>query len=285
MKKPWRNMVGAREDMAIKFFRRAVVSTILMASVMGFIYFFPNWMFSLVIAGFIGFGQNEFFRMVENRGIFVYRYFGVAAGFLLPVVIFLGIDVPGLKNLEPLLIVAASLFAFTLQFTRKDPAKDHLVSMALTLFSLFYICWFFSFTLKLRLLAGGADLVAFLVVVTKSADIGAYVAGNFFGRTELIPRISPKKTKEGTIGGILLSIIVSVTLGRYLTGFQFFHLAILGVLLAVLGQVGDLAESLIKRDCGVKDSGNYFPGIGGVLDVIDSLLFTAPVFYFYVMTF
>jgi phosphatidate cytidylyltransferase len=278
-------MAGGREGTAGKFFRRAVVSIVLMTAVMGVIYFLPNWMFCVVIAAFIGAGQNEFFAMVEKRKIFVYKYFGIVAGILLPVVIFLGAGVPELKNLEPLLIVSASLFAFTMQFTRKDPARDHLVSMALTIFSLFYICWFFSFTIKLKLLPDGADLVAFLVVVTKSADIGAYLAGNFLGRTELIPRISPKKTKEGTIGGILFSVLVAMTLGRFLTDFHLSHLAVLGVLLAVLGQVGDLAESLIKRDCGVKDSGLYFPGIGGVLDLIDSLLFTTPVFFFYVKTF
>ncbi len=278
-------MAGGREDMAVKFFTRSAVSIALMAAVLGIIYLLPEWMFCVVIAAFIGVGQNEFFAMVEKRGIFVYKYFGVIAGVLLPVVIFLGSGVPELKNLEPLLIVVASLFAFTMQFARKDPARDHLVSMALTLFSLLYICWFFSFILKIKLLPGGADLVAFLVIVTKSADIGAYLAGNFLGRTELIPRISPKKTKEGTIGGILFSVIVAVILGAYLTDFKPFHLAMLGVLLATIGQVGDLAESLIKRDCSVKDSGAYFPGIGGVLDLIDSLLFTAPVFFFYVKTF
>jgi phosphatidate cytidylyltransferase len=278
-------MADAREDTAVKFLKRAIVSVVLMASVMAVIYVFPNWAFCLVIAVLTGMGQHEFFRMVGKRGIFVYKYFGVAAGALLPIVIFLGSGVPELKDLEPLLIVAASLFAFTMQFARKDRARDHLVSVALTLFSLFYICWFFSFVLKLKLLPGGADLVAFLVVVTKSADIGAYVSGNFFGRTELIPRISPKKTIEGTIGGILLSIVVSVLLGRHLIGLPFIHLVFLGIILAVIGQVGDLAESLIKRDCDVKDSGNYFSGIGGVLDLIDSLLFTAPVFFFYVNTF
>lgn len=278
-------MADAREDTAVKFFRRAVVSIVLMATVIGIIYFLPEWAFCLVIAALVGFGQNEFFDMAGKRGIFVFKYFGIAAGVLVPIVIFFGAGIPALKNLEPLLIVVASIFVLTLQFVRKDQARDHLLSVALTLFSLFYICWFFSFTIKLKLLPGGADLVAFLVVVTKSADIGAYLTGNFFGRTELIPRISPKKTKEGTIGGVLFSVLVAMTLGRYLTGFQPLHLAVLGVLMGTLGQVGDLAESLIKRDCGVKDSGAYFPGIGGVLDLIDSLLFTAPVFYFYIMAF
>ena len=268
-----------------KFIRRTVVSLILVVSVTAVIYLLPNWSFCLVIALFVALGQFEFFRLVENRGIFVYKYFGTVVGALIPIVIFMGNSLPELKNLEPLLIVVASLLAFTLQFIRRDNARDHLVSMALTLFALFYIGWFFSFFMKLKFLDNGANLVAFLVLVTKSTDMGAYLIGSRFGKKELIPRISPKKTKEGTLGGILVSLVVAVTAGKFLTGFSFLHLLVLGILLSTLGQVGDLAESLIKRDCNVKDSGSYLGGIGGVFDLIDSLLFTAPIFYFYIKTF
>ncbi len=265
-----------------KFAKRTLVTLVLLSFVGMVIYVFPNWMFSLVIVSFIALGQFDFFNLVENRKIFVYKYFGIIAGCGIPIVIFLGDKFSSLKNLDPLLIVVASLAAFILQFTRRDNARDHLIGTALTLFSLFYVAWFFSFFVKLKLLDNGSNLVAFLILVTKSADIGAYVIGSSIGRRELIPRISPKKTKEGTIGGIVVSAVVALTVGKGLTGFSFFHLFGLGIVLAVLGQVGDLAESLIKRDCGVKDSGIYLPGIGGVLDLIDSLLFTVPVFYFYV---
>ncbi|MCK5450434.1 MAG: phosphatidate cytidylyltransferase [Candidatus Omnitrophica bacterium] len=268
-----------------KFVKRTIVSLVLIGLVYAVVYSIPNVFFCLVIALFVGLGQFEFFRLVQNKGIFVYKYFGTIVGILVPVVIFMGNSFPELKNLEPILIVAASLFAFTMQFLRKDNAHDHLVSTALTLFSLFYVSWFFSFFIKLKFLENGANLIAFLIIATKSADIGAYVVGSLFGKNELIPRISPKKTIEGTLGGVILSLIFSVTLGRMLTGFSVLHLSILGILMATLGQIGDLAESLIKRDCGVKDSGKYFAGIGGMLDLIDSLLFTAPVFYFYVKTF
>lgn len=266
-----------------KFAVRTAVSLALFVSMGGVIYLFPDWVFCLVVVAFIVLGQIEFFRLVERRAIFVYKYFGTIAGACIPVVIFIGDGLFKFKNLEPFLIVTASLLALTLQLTRRDNARDHLIGTALTLFSLFYIAWFFSFFVKLKLLANGSNLVAFLILITKITDIGAYVIGSCFGRTELIPRISPKKTKEGTLGGVLLSVIVSVTAGRFFTGFSFGHLFLLGILLAVLGQVGDLAESLIKRDCAVKDSGGYLPGIGGILDLIDSLLFTAPIFYFYVI--
>ncbi|MFH1877824.1 MAG: phosphatidate cytidylyltransferase [Candidatus Omnitrophota bacterium] len=268
-----------------KFAARTIVSLFLVSFVALVIYIFPPWLFCIVVTLFVGLGMFEFFKLVENRNIFVYKYFGTIVGSLVPVVIFMGNNFQELKNLEPLLIVVASLLAFTLQFVRKDNARDHLVSMALTLFALFYVAWFFSFFIKLRLLENGANMVAFLILVTKSADIGAYVIGSRLGKNELIPRISPKKTKEGTIGGILVSIVFAVTLGKLLTGFSYWHLFALGILLATIGQVGDLAESLIKRDCNVKDSGPCLSAIGGILDLIDSLLFTAPVFYFYVKTF
>ncbi len=268
-----------------KFLRRAFISAVLGAFTVVVVYRFPGWLFCLVVTVFVVFGLFEFFRMVEKKEIFVYKYFGTIIGGLIPVVIFMGNSFPELKNLEPLLIVVATLLVLTLQFARRDNAHDHLISAALTLFSIFYVAWFFSFLVKLRLLDNGANLVFFLILVTKSADMAAYAIGSRFGKTELLPRISPKKTKEGTLGGIFVSMLIAVTAGRFFTGFSLMHLLALGIILAALGQTGDLAESLIKRDCGVKDSGSYLPGIGGFLDLIDSLLFTAPVFYFYVKGF
>lgn len=278
-------MKSDRGNTENKFVRRTIITLALIASVVGIVYVLPNWMYCLVITFLIAMGLFEFFRMVEKRDIFVYKYFGTIIGALIPIVIFMGDSFLDMKNLEPLLIVAACLFAFTLQFIRRDNARDHLVSTALTLFSLFYISWFFSFFIKIKLLDNGANLIMFLVLVTKTADIGAYVIGRRYGKSELIPRISPNKTKEGAIGGIASSVVMAVILGSFLTKFSISHLLILGIVMAVLGQVGDLAESLIKRDCNVKDSGSYLAGIGGVLDLIDSLLFTAPVFYFYIKMF
>ncbi|HPS19862.1 MAG TPA: phosphatidate cytidylyltransferase [Candidatus Omnitrophota bacterium] len=267
-----------------KLIRRTLVSCILIPLVGAIVYLSPQWLFCAVVATFVGFGQFEFFKMVEHRGVFVYKYFGTVVGTLVPLVIYLGYAFPDVTDLEPLLIILASLFVFVLQLIRKDNNKDHLVSMAVTLFSMFYISWFFSFLIKFRFLANGANLITFLIMVTKGADIGAYLGGSYFGKNELIPRISPKKTKEGTLSGIIFSMMLAMLFGPFLTGFGMIHAAVIGAVLAVIGQVGDLAESLIKRDCGVKDSGGYFADIGGVLDLIDSLLFTVPVFYLYIKT-
>jgi len=124
--------------------------------------------------------------------------------------------------------------------------------------------------------------IAFLILVTKATDVGAYLIGKKFGKTLLIPRISPKKTKEGALGGLIFGSVTALLFGKLLTGMEYYHILFLGLLLSIIGQVGDLAESLFKRDFDVKDSSHSLPGLGGVLDVIDSLLFTAPIFYFYI---
>jgi len=280
-----RNIPAEKGDMVSKFIKRTISTVLLLLFVALVVYIFPNWLFCLVITGFVAFGLSEFFKMIEKKDIFVYKYFGTAVGSLIPIVVFMGNAFPDLKNLVPILIIVGCLFAFIMQFIRRDEAHDHLISMALTLFALFYVGWFFSFFVKIKMLTNGANLIAFLILITKGADMGAYVIGSRFGKSELIPRISPNKTKEGTIGGILVSVVLALALGRTLTGFSFPHLFALALILSVLGQIGDLAESLIKRDYTVKDSGNAVAGIGGVLDLVDSLLFTAPAFYFYIKAF
>ena len=109
-----------------------------------------------------------------------------------------------------------------------------------------------------------------------------YFIGRFFGKHSLIPRISPHKTIEGTIGGLIFSVITALAGKLYLPNFSLPHHLTLGFLLGILAQVGDLAESLLKRDCAVKDAGSSISGFGGMLDIIDSLIFTAPIFYCYV---
>ncbi len=229
----------------------------------------------------VGVALYEFYSLAGRKGVFVYRWFGIILGMCVPLIIFFQMGSEGYFTLEPFFIVLACLMVFVLQFIRRDSSQA-LASIAVTLFGLLYIAWFFSFFIKLKLLPDGTLLVAFLILVTKTGDIGAYLVGSYIGRRNLIPRISPHKTIEGTVGGLIFSLVSAIASKAYLPYFPLGHLVVLGVLLGILGQVGDLAESLLKRDCGVKDSGANLSGFGGVLDLIDSLLFTAPIFYFYV---
>lgn len=262
--------------------KRVVNGSLIITLVAMVIFFFPNWTFSLLASAMIGMALYEFFNLVTLKGIFVYKYFGIIIGMLVPVIIHLQMGYEGYFTLEPFFIVMACLFTFVLLFIRRDNSQA-LASIAVTMFALLYIAWFFSFFIKIKFLNDGARLCAFLITVTKMGDIGAYFVGSAFGRHALIQRISPKKTVEGTVGGLIFSIITAVIGKSYLPYFSWWHILSFGFLLGILGQVGDLAESLLKRDCGVKDSGNTVSGFGGILDIIDSLIFTTPIFYFYVM--
>lgn len=261
--------------------RRTITSLLIVALVALVTFRFPNWCFALLGSCMVGVALREYFTIVDRKGIVVYKYFGISIGMLLPIIIYFQKGLEGYFALEPFSIVIACLFIFVLQFIRRDSSQA-LTSIAVTLFGLLYIAWFFSFFVKLKFMPGGALLVAFVVLVTKMGDVGAYLIGGMVGRRNLIPRISPHKTVEGTIGGLVFSIVIAVMSKAYLPEFSYGHLVALGILLGTLGQVGDLAESLLKRDCGVKDSGASLSGFGGMLDLIDSLLFTAPIFYFYV---
>lgn len=261
-------------------FKKIIASALILLLTGLIIFYFPSWVFLLLTMSFIVLAMKEFFAIVEGQGVFVSKYFGITIGCLIPISIYLHLGENHI-DLEPLLIVIACLFTFVLQFIQRKESRNHILSIAVTLLALFYISWFFSFFIKIQFLPRGNFLIAFLILVTKSGDVAAYFVGKSIGKHKLIPRISPRKTIEGTIGGLTTSVIVAFLCNGFVD-LSLRHVLSLGILLGLLGQVGDLAESLIKRDCGVKDAGQHLSGFGGVLDMIDSLLFTAPIFYFYI---
>lgn len=243
------------------------------------VFWAPVWLFSLGTGVWISCGLYEFYTLLKGKGVPVYRLFGIVIGAVIPFVIHfqLGSNRSG----EVLFIVLACFGLFILQFSRRD--RPHaLEGIALTLFGIMYISWFLSFVIKIRHLDQGGMYVAYLLTVTKAGDMGAYVLGSFLGRRTLIPHISPRKTVEGTIGGLLAGVLASMAFAPLLPGaMPLAGLALLGLCFGFAGLCGDLAESLIKRYAGVKDSGKLLPGLGGALDAIDSVLFTAPLFYYY----
>jgi len=235
--------------------------------------------FAVVVLTVTVLGLYEFFTMLEKKGISIFKYFGIGMGVIIPASILFHFELT--KGWELLFIVVAFLFLIIMQFKRRE-SQGAVVGISTTIFGVLYVAWFFSFLIKIRFLPGGIGLVTAVLVITKLGDIGAYSVGSIFGRVPLIPRISPKKSVEGALGGLIFSIAGALVSKPLMPdSFSFFHLALVGVCMGILAQLGDLSESLMKRDCGIKDSSTVIPGIGGVLDLIDSLLFTAPVFYFY----
>jgi phosphatidate cytidylyltransferase len=193
--------------------------------------------------------------------------------------------------------IAVLLFFLLTVFARQMFARlrddEPLKTMAYTLFGLMYVLWLFNFMTKIVYLTPrsstgavtGQFYVLYLIAVTKFSDMGAYLLGSAIGRHQMIPHISPQKTWEGFFGALVLSLCASLALYKlmpgHLSALTWTHATVLGLLLGFAAVVGDLAESIVKRSTGVKDSGNLLPGIGGALDLVDSLLFTAPLMFFY----
>ncbi|MGD9014763.1 MAG: phosphatidate cytidylyltransferase [Candidatus Omnitrophota bacterium] len=242
-----------------------------------------DWLTSPAVIFFAILALYEFFTMVEKKGIVIFKYFGLCIGLVILLSLSLRFEVT--RGWELFFITLALLSLILIQFRRRQ-SSGVIIGLSTTIFGILYITWFMGFLIKIRYLNYGAGMLATVVWVTKVGDIGAYLLGSRFGRHALISRISPNKTREGFLGGILFSLFAALgTKFLMPASYSYAHLLILGFCLGVLGQLGDLSESLMKRDCAVKDSGNIFPGLGGALDCIDSLLFSAPVFYFWVLHF
>ncbi len=244
-----------------------------------------QWIFIVVLLGLTLAGLYEFFYLVKKKGIPIYSYTGIIIGGLIPLSIFTRFEPTG--KWELLFIVVLLILIFFMQFLRNDNTNA-IIGISTTLFGILYVSWLFSFLIRTRYFLPGIDgvkLLGFILLVTKCGDMGALFIGSKFGKHPLLPRISPNKTVEGSIGSFAFSTVAAI-LGSNLIPAQFAfsigHIALMGTFFGGMGQLGDLSESLIKRDCNVKDSGKFFPGLGGVLDAIDSILFSAPVFYFYI---
>jgi phosphatidate cytidylyltransferase len=239
----------------------------------------------------------EFYVICEAKGLRTYKVWGVigAVALISGSWFVFGMqsyqshgDFPALAyDFEICILLVFALGVFLRQFPQKlNPVG--IETMAVTLFGLIYVAWLCNFITRINFATGnGRYWVMYLVVVTKFTDIGAYLVGSTLGRHKMIPRISPKKTWEGTAGGVVFAVAGS--LGCYFwlpkiaeDGMMAWQAAVLGLLLGAAAVIGDLAESLIKREAGVKDSSHILPGHGGALDLVDSLLFTAPLLYVYV---
>jgi phosphatidate cytidylyltransferase len=235
------------------------------------IFFAPEWLFLTVVVGLVSIALYEYSRMVEAKGFWAHPALLIGMGALVVISVYFSL------SLEVILLALVAFFVIF--FTRKS-VENGLASTALFIFGLIYIAWFFAQVLQIRRLPHGELWVFFTILIVKSGDAGAYFVGKAMGKNKLLEHVSPKKSIEGAWGQMITSIVLSAASTFFLPDVPMMHLLILGFSIGVLAQLSDLAESLLKRDAGVKDSGQI-PGLGGILDVLDSLLFTVPFVYFY----
>jgi phosphatidate cytidylyltransferase len=283
------------------FFRRLGSSVALWSFVLIALFagrnLFADVIFLIVMLAIAGLGLKEFYVLVTKAGFDCFYKWGMAGGLMLMTSTFLYIRTtdnvsPAKTNdFETGILILFVLGLCFRQFMSKRGGSG-LLRISTTLFGLMYVPWLLNFIQKLHFfppVAGvqvdGNYYVLYFILVTKFSDLGAYVVGSLIGKHKMIPRISPGKTWEGFGGAIVVSTLVSVAfvhfLPNHLLHMNLMHAVILGVLLSVTAVVGDLIESIFKREAKVKDSGRIFPGIGGILDLMDSLLFNAPLMYLY----
>lgn len=259
----------------VQLAKRLISSAVLIAITLFTIFMAPKWFFFLVVEGFILLGLNEFLTLAEKKGIVINRALGLFFGALLPFSFYF----PS----ESVILVMACLTLFIFNFHRRL-REQALISTAVTVFGIIYVAWFFSHLTKIKHLSDGSEWVFYTILTVKGGDAGAYFIGKTFGKIKLLEHVSPNKSIEGALGGFLTTLLLSLVSGLYLPQADVKHLLVLGSALGILSQFGDLAESLIKRDVGVKDSG-HVPGLGGILDILDSLLLSAPFVYYYITAF
>jgi phosphatidate cytidylyltransferase len=238
----------------------------------------------------------EFYRMLDHKGLPNFKVTGMICGAVMLVGSFYYFAKMGPArsyDFEVAVLLFFLLTVFARQMFARLRGDEPLQTMAYTLFGLLYVLWLYNFITKIvyvvpRSSTGavtGQFYVLYLITITKFSDMGAYLTGSVIGRHQMIPHISPKKTWEGFGGALVFSLLASLALYKLMPGhlsdLTMAHATVLGLLLGFAAVIGDLAESIIKRSTGVKNSGNMLPGIGGALDLVDSLLFTAPLLFFY----
>lgn len=251
--------------------------------------------------------QREFYGLIEGKGAHPAVGLGLAAGAAVALVAYVG------SEYHATILMTASLLALMVAQLRKAEMSEALASISGTFFGVFYVGWLMSHAILLRRFYeaaldkyGAPDVLAlelapecgiFFVVYTATVvvwcDTGAYFAGRAYGRRKLAPRISPGKTIEGALGGVLLGTLAGLAMKAI---FDFFwpdlsagliwSVAIpFGIVLSLVGILGDLVESLLKRDANVKDAGALLPGMGGVLDRFDAPLLAIPVMYYMLLAY
>jgi phosphatidate cytidylyltransferase len=281
------------------FLRRLVSTVILWTAILTAMFsgkrFISDGVFVLLVAFLALAGLVEFYGLAQKRGLASFKISGVIGGVLLMVGTFLNVTGHlGTANGSParvndfetgFLILFVLGLSLRQLFAKLNPAG--LSAIAVTLFGLMYVPWLLNFIQKINFFPGveGKYFLLYFILLTKFSDMGAYVVGSLIGKHKMIPRISPGKTWEGFVGAILVSTGASLVfvhfLGGHMAGMNTRQAVVLGVILSITAVLGDLIESLFKRECGAKDSGNILPGIGGILDLLDSLLFNAPIMYLY----
>ncbi len=280
---------------------RMLTASVLVSSI-GYCLYAGGLLFLIVLIGIILLAQAEFYALIRAKGARPLVGFGLTAGAAIPIVVYLGTEANAM-----LLITATLLITMLLQLGKAE-IVEAMASISGTFFGIFYIGWLMSHCIGLRFFhdvvasrytsgtpevlgipeQAGIFFMFFTVTCVAMADTGAYFAGRAYGRHVLAPAISPGKTVEGAIGGMVVGILGGFVAMWIFDAFwpglsAFFDwrkVLIFGTVVSAFSTVGDLIESMLKRDAAVKDAGRLLPGMGGIMDRIDGQLLGFPLMYY-----
>ena len=252
--------------------RAAIVVGLGLGAVVVASLFIVKWLFVGVVVAVVLIGMWELTsRLTESKGIGVPRPPLAVGGVGMLVAAYLG-------GPQSALVALALTCLAVLVWRMSEPPEEYLRDVTAGIFTAFYVPFLATFVMLLLAADDGPQRVVLFLVLTVCSDTGAYAAGSRFGKHKLAPRISPGKTREGLVGAVLLCMLVgALGMKLMIDQGQWWQGLVLGACVAVSATLGDLGESMIKRDLGIKDMGTLLPGHGGLMDRLDSLLPTAPV--------
>jgi phosphatidate cytidylyltransferase len=257
--------------------RQRVLSALVLLPLIFLVIWFGGPTYSLLVAAVAALGALEFYGMMGLSRRHPLTLFG-----LIGVLLFVLVAHFEESYTAPLLTSVVAFSLIWLLF--RSSVKDAATNWAWTLAGIIYIGWLLSHFIPLRELECGREWVLFVILATFAADTAAFFTGRAWGRHSLTAKISAGKTWEGAVGGFLGAIAVSLILVLLLgLPIPYWQTVILGALIGIVAPLGDLAESMLKRSTGLKDSGTLIPGHGGLLDRLDSILFTVVIVYYYVI--
>jgi phosphatidate cytidylyltransferase len=235
----------------------------------------PTWLYTAFVLLLALASQLELYRMFAGAGVEADQGAGLVLGALV-VLAFAAMQ----PVLLPLALSIAVIVVLALGLRRDLKAERAWVGVTLTLLGICYCAWLLGHAIWLRALPGGRGLTLYGAGVTWCGETAAYFVGRRLGRHQLAPRVSPGKTVEGGVAQIIVSVLTAMV-GAPIVALPLAEAAAIGLLLGVVGQIGDLSESFLKRSAGAKDAGRLIPGHGGLLDRLDSLLFNVPALYYW----
>jgi phosphatidate cytidylyltransferase len=255
--------------------RQRVITTIVILPILIAVIWFGKLWIVLLVAAIGAAGSFEFYRLDQNGKLIPLHYFGIIT---VITVVMLPYFVP---NITVIHILSSAIVVSLIWLLFTGLREQAFNRWTWTIAGILYPGFMLTYWINIRNIEFGRSYVFWLISIIIINDVASYFVGKALGKHSLAPVISPRKTWEGAIGGLIFSVIASVVFGFVFTlPLNYWQLVILGLMASIIAQTGDLVESLLKRNKSVKDSGNILPGHGGILDRIDSYLLTAVVVYY-----